>query len=109
MSTLLIHNANILSFHDGFVKGNDAIAITGNQISAVGKFDEIRSLIQPHTQIINAQGKTVMPGFNDSHIHLWKVGNLKTFMLDVRGAKSLDEMLSLLEAYDKKYPDAAWV
>jgi predicted amidohydrolase YtcJ len=109
MSTLLIHNANILSFHDGFVKGNDAIAITGNQISAVGKFDEIRSLIQPHTQIINAQGKTVMPGFNDSHIHLWKVGNLKTFMLDVRDAKSLDEMLSLLEAYDKKYPDAAWV
>lgn len=50
-----------------------------------------------------------MPGFNDTHIHIWKVGNLKTFMLDVRSAESLDEMLSMLESYHAKYPDAAWV
>ena len=110
MSTLIIYNANILSFHDGFVKGSaDAIALNGNLIEAIGKFDELQSLIQPNTQIINAKGKTLMPGFNDTHIHIWKVGNLKTFMLDVRGAKSLDEMLSMLEAYHTQYPDSAWV
>lgn len=109
MSTLLIHNANILSFHDGFVKGNDAIAVTKNKIEAIGKFDELKSLIQPNTEIINAHGKTLMPGFNDTHIHIWKVGNLKTFMLDVRAAKSLDEMLGMLEAYHALYPEVAWV
>ncbi len=109
MSTLIIHNANILSFHNGFVKGLDAIAINKNKIEAVGKFDELQALIQPNTEIINAQGKTLMPGFNDTHIHIWKVGNLKTFMLDVRGARSLDEMLSMLENYNQQYPDAAWV
>ena len=109
MSTLLVHNANIVSLHDGFVKGCDSIAIDENKISVVGKFDELKSLIEGHTRLIDVQGKTVMPGFNDSHIHIWKVGNLKTFMLDVRSAKSLDEMLWLLDSYNRQYPDAAWV
>jgi hypothetical protein len=110
LSTLLIHNANLLSFHDGFINGNsDAIAINGNKIEAVGKFEELQPLIHPNTEIIDAHGKTLMPGFNDTHIHIWKVGNLKTFMLDVRAAKSLDEMLSMLESYHAKYPEAAWV
>ncbi|MES1226869.1 MAG: amidohydrolase, partial [Bacteroidota bacterium] len=33
----------------------------------------------------------------------------KTFMLDVRGARSLDEMLSMLEAYNKQYPEVSWI
>jgi len=110
MSSLIIHNANIISFHNGFVNGScDAIAIENNLIKAVGKFEELQALIQSSTQLIDAQGKTLMPGFNDTHIHIWKVGNLKTFMLDVRSAKSLDEMLGMLEAYHALYPDVAWV
>ena len=109
MSSLIIHNARILYFHEGFKKGSDTIAVHGNRIEAIGRFEELQTLIQPNTQIINAGGKTLMPGFNDSHIHIWKVGNLKTFMLDVRAVKSLDEMLSLLEEYSKLYPDVAWI
>ncbi|HLK29784.1 MAG TPA: amidohydrolase [Puia sp.] len=109
MSSTIIHNANIISFHNSFVKGNDAIAINGNKISAIGKFEELKPLIQSNTKVIDAKGRTLMPGFNDSHIHIWKVGNLKTFMLDVRGAKSLDEMLSMLEDYNKQYPDVSWI
>jgi len=110
LSTLIIHNANILSFQDGFIKeASDAIAINGNKIEAVGKFEEMQPLIHSNTQITNAECKTLMPGFNDTHIHIWKVGNLKTFMLDVRAAKSLDEMLSMLESYNAKYPEAVWV
>jgi predicted amidohydrolase YtcJ len=108
--TLLIHNANIISFHDGFVNGScDTIAIENNIIKAIGRFDELQPLIQSNTKIINAEGKTLMPGFNDTHIHIWKVGNLKTFMLDVRGAKSLDEMLSMLETYALQNPHLAWI
>jgi predicted amidohydrolase YtcJ len=107
---LLIHNARILSFHKGFDNNAyDTIAITGNRIKAVGRFDELQALIQPGTQVIDALGKTLMPGLNDSHIHLWKVGNLKTYMLDVRGAESLDHMLQMLSEYAHKYPDAAWI
>lgn len=110
MSTLLIHNATILSFHDGFTNGSaDCIAVDENIIKAVGKYEDLQSLIHPHTQVIDAKGKTLMPGFNDSHIHIWKVGNLKTFMLDVRGVGSMDEMLELISNYIAANPHLQWI
>lgn len=110
MSTLVIHNANLLSFHDGFVQGScDAIAIEGSRIKAVGRWDEMQSLVQPGVNVIDAGGKTLMPGFNDSHIHIWKVGNLKTFMLDVRSATSMDEMLGMIHEYHLQNPEIGWI
>lgn len=110
MNKLFIHNANIISFHDGFTNGSaDCIAVDGNIITAVGRYDELKNWIQPGTHVINAAGKTLMPGFNDSHIHIWKVGNLKTFMLDVRGVKSLDEMLQMISDYATQNPHLQWI
>jgi predicted amidohydrolase YtcJ len=110
MSTMLIRNANLLSFHDGFINGSvDTMAIAGNRITAIGRWDELESLVQSDTKVIDAGGKTVMPGFNDSHIHIWKVGNLKTYMLDVRPATSLDQMLDMIRVYHLENPEAAWI
>jgi len=110
LSTLFIHNANILSFHEGFTNGSaNCIAVDGNTITAVGRYEELKNLIQPNTTVIDAQGKTLLPGFNDSHIHIWKVGNLKTFMLDVRGVKSMDEMLQMIIDYSNKNPHLLWI
>ncbi len=110
MANLFIHNANILSFHEGFKSaGTDTIAVDGNIIRAIGKYDDLKSLIHPNTQVIDAAGKTLMPGFNDSHIHIWKVGNLKTFMLDVRGVQSKEELLQQLSDYNKSNPHLQWI
>lgn len=110
MATIFIHNANIISFQDGFTNGKcDSIAINGNTIEAVGKYKALQRLIQPNTRVIDAKEKTIMPGFNDSHIHIWKVGNLKTFMLDVRGVKSKEELLQMLTGYHLKNPHLKWI
>ncbi|MBS1600224.1 MAG: amidohydrolase family protein [Bacteroidetes bacterium] len=110
MSSLIIHNANLVSFHNRFVKGNaDTIAVNGERIEAIGDFNSLKSLIHPNTTVIDAAGKTLMPGLNDTHIHIWKVGNLKTFMLDVRAAKSLDEMLSMIEVFNIRHPEVNWI
>lgn len=110
MSTLFIHNADIISFQDDFTNGTcDSIAINGNTIEAVGRYEALQKFIQPDTQVIDANGKTIMPGFNDSHIHIWKVGNLKTFMLDVRGVKSKEELLQLLSDYHLNNPHLKWI
>ena len=110
MSSFIIHNANVLSFHDGFINGScDAMAVENNLIKAIGRWDDLKSMVQPGTQLVDAGGKTLMPGFNDSHIHIWKVGNLKTFMLDVRSAGSLDEMLEMISNYHRQNPDVAWI
>lgn len=110
MSTTIIHNASLLSFHRGFINGSrDTIAIEGDRIKAVGRWDDLKSLVRTNSDVIDAGGKTLMPGFNDSHIHIWKVGNLDTFMLDVRSAGSLDEMLEMISAYNRENPDVAWI
>lgn len=109
MSSILIHNAEILSFHDSFVRGADSMVVEGNKIHAIGSYEELQPFKHFCTKVIDAQGKTLMPGFNDTHIHLWKVGNLKTFMLDVRGVKSKDELLAMLVDYNNQYPEAAWI
>jgi len=110
MSSLIIHNANLLSFNSGFTNnGCDAITVEGNRIKGIGRWDEFKSLVQSGTEVIDAGGKTIMPGFNDSHIHIWKVGNLDTYMLDVRMAGSLDEMLGMIASYHQNNPDLAWI
>ncbi len=107
---MLLHNANILSFHNGFDNSKyDSLFVENNKIKAIGRFDDLKTLINPGSKIVNMLGKTIMPSFNDTHIHVWKVGNLKTFMLDLRGVKSLDEMLGMLETYIKQNPHHQWI
>lgn len=110
MSSLLIHNARLLSFHDGFGNNNhNSIVIEDGIIKAVGLEADLQSFIQSGIPLLNANGCTVLPGFNDSHIHIWKVGNLKTFMIDVRSARSLEEMLSVLSDFHHRHPESQWI
>lgn len=107
---MLIHNANILSYHKGFQNGSaDSIFVENKKIKAIGKFADLQSFLQSETQIIDAKGKTILPGFNDSHVHVWKVGNLKTHLLDLRGVASKEEMLTKLHAYALDNPDKNWL
>lgn len=109
MSPLLIYNADLLSFHPEFKKGNDSMVIENGVIKAIGKITDLKSYAESGMEMLDAKGKTLMPGFNDTHIHIWKTGNLKTFMLDLRAAENLDHMLSMLSDYHRRFPDAQWI
>ncbi len=109
MSSLFIHNAHLVSFQEGFKKGNDSMVLENGVIKAIGNKDELQTFADSGIPMLDAEGKTVIPGFNDSHIHIWKAGNLKTFMLDLRPAKSLDHMLSMLSDYNRRFPDSQWI
>jgi predicted amidohydrolase YtcJ len=109
MSSLLIYNASLLSFQDGFPQNCDSMLIEGDRIKAIGRYETLQSRIESGTVLLDAKGKTVMPGFNDTHIHIWKAGNLKTFMLDLRSVESLEEMLSLLSDYNRRFPEVQWI
>ncbi|TAF46870.1 MAG: amidohydrolase [Sphingobacteriales bacterium] len=107
---MLFHNANILSFHKGFNNAtHDSLFVENNKIKAIGCYHDLKPLVNDETKMVDLKGKTIMPSFNDTHIHVWKVGNLKTFMLDVRGVSSLDEMLAMLEIYIKQNPHQPWI
>src|SRR5450432_3596347 len=103
MSTKIFFNGNILT-QDKKNPHASAFAVEDGKIIAVGNDEEILKLAVSGSQISNLKFQTVLPGFNDAHIHIWKVGNLLTYMLDLRGVSTIDEMLQLILDYSKKNP-----
>ena len=58
---------------------------------------------------VNLQGKTVLPGFNDAHIHLWKVGQLDSFILDLRGIGSISAIKEKISQTATQQPKGTWI
>src|SRR5437016_6061890 len=85
-----------------------AVAILGNRIAAVGATPEIRSLAGPKTRVIDAAKKLVLPGFNDAHVH-FLTGGYSLSSVDLRDAKSPEEMARRLGEYVKRQPKGRWI
>ena len=70
----------------------EAVAIKDGIIQAVGDNEAVLELKQPHTQMMDLDGKLVIPGFNDCHLHLLAHGiNLER--MDCRGIASIAELV----------------
>ena len=81
--------------------GRSACCFPGDRIVAVGTSDEIRSLAGPKTRLVDAEKRTVVPGFNDSHVH-FLMGGFSLANVDLRDAKSPEEMATRLSGYTQK-------
>ncbi|HET9306167.1 MAG TPA: amidohydrolase [Candidatus Sulfotelmatobacter sp.] len=73
----------------------EAIAVRGDRIEAVGKTVDIQKLKGPQTQVIDLGGHFVMPGFNDAHLHLDDAGATK-LSVNLTGVKSLDDLREMV-------------
>lgn len=87
-----------LALHHGHIRTLDprhpvaeALLIRGETLTAVGSDEEIRSLDR-NAESIDLQGRTVLPGFNDSHLHTLGYGRFLG-VTDLRGCASVEEML----------------
>lgn len=80
-----------------------AVAIRGNRIIAVGSDGDIRKHVGPHTRIIDARAKRIIPGMTDSHTHVVS-GGFQLARINLRDAASKTEFLAAIEqaAHDKK-------
>ncbi len=65
---LIIVNGQVLTV-DAKNTRAEAVAVRGNTIAAVGTNAQIRKMAGPQTRIIDAGGRTVVPGFNETHVH----------------------------------------
>ena len=109
MNFKLIHNANILTMDDAFPKADTLVINNLGIIEAIGEENELRNQFDSFSSTIDFQGKTIIPGLNDSHIHVWKIGHLRTYMLDVRGIKSIVEFKQKLKEFAEKNPKSNWI
>jgi predicted amidohydrolase YtcJ len=104
---LIIVNANVHTL-DSAKPQAEAVAVMGNKIVAVGSNAEIRAMADGRTRILDAQGKLVMPGFNDSHVHFTE-GGYQLSLVDLRDAKTPEEFAARIKAYAAKLQKGQWV
>lgn len=100
---LIVHNARILTMDDERPRA-EAIAIAGNRILAVGGNAEILPLAKAGARIIDAGGATVLPGFNEAHMHIFggSVGLNELSLFQVQGFEALK---SAIQTYAAANPD----
>ncbi len=85
-----------------------AVAITGHTILKVGTTAEIKALAGPATQVIDALGATVAPGFNDAHVHFVS-GGLSLNDVDLAGLGTLEDVQAKVREFAASKPEQAWV
>ncbi|MGC2261125.1 MAG: amidohydrolase family protein [Candidatus Sulfotelmatobacter sp.] len=86
----------------------EAIAVRGDRIQAVGKNIDVLKLKGPQTQVIDVGGHFVMPGFNDAHLHLADAG-LQKLNVDLTGVKTLEEFRERVLAKVETAKPGVWI
>ena len=104
---VLVVNANIHTVDPDWPHAH-ALAIRGEIIIAVGSDDEIRDRAGPGTQVIDAGGRLVVPGFNDAHVHLI-MGAEEIVGVDLRPSRDENDLARRIERYAGTRPDGEWI
>ncbi|HYE10907.1 MAG TPA: amidohydrolase [Patescibacteria group bacterium] len=79
----------------------EAVAISGEKIAALGSTSDISKLCDSNTEIIDLKGRCLLPGFNDSHMHLILYG-LTFEKIDLRGLASIEDIIGAGRDYIKQ-------
>ena len=105
--TIIIHNGALITFDDDHPTAQ-ALAIADGQIVAVGADADVLPMAGPDTQVIDANGGTVLPGFIDSHVHLFG-GSVELDCPNLYGVSGLEQMREKILPYAAANPDDALV
>ncbi len=104
---LVITNASVITVN-GSRQEAEAIAVLHNKIQYVGKNKEARAFIGETTRVINGEGKTVMPGIYDGHVHSYRAS-----ISELGGAApvihSIAEAQEWIGQQVKTKPAASWI
>jgi predicted amidohydrolase YtcJ len=105
---LIVHNGKVTTLQSDRPEA-EAFAVRGERIIAVGGDAEIMDLRAPSTRLIDAGGRRLIPGLNDSHLHA--VRGALMFNLELRwdGVAFLREGLEMIATEAKRTPADQWV
>lgn len=106
-ASLILENARIFTAETDNTFAT-SLAIRGEQIVAIGTESEIADYTGPNTDRCNLDGRFVMPGFNDAHLHFEGGGRAMT-QLNLYGITSLAEVLERVQAAAKNASPGEWI
>ena len=104
---LILHRGKIVTVDDKF-SIVEAIAVRGERIVAVGKSDDVLKMRGDKTQLIDLQGKMVLPGLMDSHVHPSGAA-LHEFDHVLPEMETIEDVLAYIRARAKVVPVGDWI
>ena len=104
---LIIVNANIVTM-DPLTPKAEALAARRGRVTALGTTAEIKALASRDTQVIDAGGRLVLPGFQDTHIHLQDSGRDYAQNAALDDARTVEELVETLRKFAATH-DRPWV
>jgi predicted amidohydrolase YtcJ len=86
----------------------EAVAVRDGRISWVGPAGEAEAQTGPATQVVELEGRTVLPGFQDAHLHPAD-GGLVALQCDLHEAHSREACLEVIARYSAEHPELDWI
>ena len=99
----IITNAKVLTMDEARPRA-EAVAWGGGRILAVGSRAEVEALAGPATRVVDAGGRTLLPGFVESHLHLVLGGN-ELSQLQLGGVEGFEALAAAFRDYATQNPD----
>lgn len=100
---IIIENAKVLTMDEDQPRA-EAVALAGNRILHVGSRADVAELKSSATRVIDAAGATVLPGFIESHIHIFP-GGVQLDSLNLAGITGFDNVARAVQARASSQPD----
>ncbi|MEL7059784.1 MAG: amidohydrolase [Acidobacteriota bacterium] len=85
-----------------------ALAARGDRLVALGDRATIEPLVGPQTTVVDLEGALAVPGLIDAHAHFLGIGDAMS-QLDLREARSWEEIVRQVEAAVAEADDGAWI
>lgn len=104
---LILYNGKIVTVNDDFAIAQ-AVAVKDDRIIAVGSNSEVRKLASSSTRSIDLQGKTVLPGLMDSHVHSTGA-SMYEFDHEVPEMESIEDVLAYVKSRADVLDDGQWI
>ena len=104
---LIIRNAHIVTVDDHFSIAR-AAAVRDGRFIAVGSDAAVLQTKGPKTRVVDLHGQTVLPGFNDTHVHLTAGKDLET-QVDLTDIHSINDIRAAIAARARQSKPGDWI
>jgi predicted amidohydrolase YtcJ len=106
---LVLKNANVMTM-DRHRPAAGLVAVKDNKILLVAGNDSLESVSGPDTRIIDCQGKTLVPGFNDAHCHVFSfLRTLLSIDLSPAAVSSIEDIKAAIRKAAANTPQGEWI
>jgi len=104
---LVLLNGNIISM-SRTVKDAEAVAVRDGRIVKVGKNSDVKRLVGEKTEVVDLEGKTLIPGFVDTHCHPLALG-LSLGWVNLRHVGSIEKLKDRVRKFISNSPRGSWI